>query len=102
MQQQVVVGRRHEDLTGADRLAVLGVAHRERAGTRQDLGQVARGGRQDVDHDEGHGPRSLAQVGHEIAQRFDRARGAADDDHVPAARRFVVCHALLRTLPGVR
>ena len=84
--EQVLVRRRHVDVSGLDRLIVDGVADGQVARTLEDLREDAGAERSDVEHDEDDAREVGRQLRHERPQRLDAARGRADDERVHVTR----------------
>src|SRR5438552_4854389 len=82
LDQQVQAGRRHVDTTTNDRLAIDGDGRTQGSAPAEDLREQAVADRKRVDGYEDRGVELRGEMGHEDAQRFDRARGSADHNDI--------------------
>ena len=80
--EQVIVGRRDNDVARTEILAVHRARRGERTGSRQDLMEHAGRLRPGVKHDADRCRKIRRQSGDERFQRVDTARRCADDDNM--------------------
>jgi hypothetical protein len=79
---EVVIGRRYEDLTGAQRLAVGSSATRKRASPLEDPSERAGASGRDVQNDADSGREIGGQPRHNPSERLDATGGCADNDKI--------------------
>lgn len=78
----MVIGRRHDDLAGAQRLAVGGSATRKPPGPLEDASERARASGRDVQHD-ADGRREIGgQPRDNPSERLDATGECADNDKI--------------------
>jgi hypothetical protein len=78
--QQVVVGRGHEDPARLQTITVFGLLHVEIRPSREDLGHQALVVRMDVLHHEDRGREVVREIREDAAERLEPAGGCGHDD----------------------